>query len=206
MKTKFRLTLIILSLNCLLVSCNLNSIFDISDNISKHCVDNISFENNKINYKNLDLVEFKCDTNSVFDTVFLDLEKDIGKRTYNPKDANKDGDPGTCSVVSYIKYSNLFGLGIVQSSNEQGNGIWYMDNPYLTKTSPYVETVTYTYNNKTITAYHVNYDNSKLWKYYTCDSNHIYNDYYYIRDKEIKLLQYSTYYKDGSIKIWKLKE
>ncbi|NLK80990.1 MAG: hypothetical protein GX277_02165 [Bacteroidales bacterium] len=48
---------------------------------------------------------------------------------------------------------------------------------------------------------------SEIWNHtINSDSTFIYNNFCYIRDSVIKLLQYTTVYKDGTRRIWRLKE
>ncbi|HOS83746.1 MAG TPA: hypothetical protein PK199_02405, partial [Bacteroidales bacterium] len=48
---------------------------------------------------------------------------------------------------------------------------------------------------------------SEIWNYTVSkDSTFAYNNFYFITDTVIKLIQYTTVYKDGTRRIWRLKE
>jgi hypothetical protein len=175
-----------------------------------YCTDNISAENKKIPYQNKELVEFTNDTlGSVFDTVYVELGSP-SRKAYGCN-GTTDSDNELCWAKSYIIYStNLCTLEIIQFPNSYNNktGIGF---PY--EYSEYIkfDTTSYLFNNKTYTARSVCFKSdsigSFLWKENANkDLTLAYNNYIYIVEPEIKLLEYSTIYKDGTRRIWRLKE
>jgi len=188
-------------------------IFTLSNCNCEHCVDNISVINKKIPYADSSNVYFKNDTlGIVIDTVFVKLGE-VSTKPYACFSSSNNDDRLLCTALTTFTYSNYFSLTIYQTSNESFNNIiWH---------SPYgksefidnfiLDTIEIFYKNKNITAMHLYYpdisNNSDIWLYhFNKDSTFVYNNYIYIIDPEIKLLQYSTIYKDGTRRIWKLKE
>ncbi len=168
-----------------------------------YCTDNISAENEKIPYQNKELVEFTNDTlGSVFDTVYVELGSP-SRKAYGCN-GTTDSDNELCAAYSSLSYSNHFYLQIIQMSNRYNNEIvfnysWSMD---------YEDFI---FNNKTIPVIHMYFETDTLgsiiWKEnISKDSSFVYNNYYFTNDTIIKLLQYSTIYKDGTRRIWRLKE
>jgi hypothetical protein len=177
----------------------------------EHCNDNLSAENNKIPYTDSLLICFQNDTlGKVYDTVFVEKGK-ISKMPY-ACNGGHDSDAELCSGLSIISYSNKFYLDIYQTPNDQlfTNDIFYgiiYSSNYLSYNYT-IKNVDYIYNQKKINAVlrHYEIDSSNLKYHINSDSTFTYNDYYYTIDNEIKLLQYSTLSKNGTKRIWKLKE
>lgn len=172
----------------------------------EHCYDNLTAMNKKIPYTNNSLVAFKNDTlGIIYDTVQVAFG--------NPNDVygcvvQSDEDLKLCGAYSELKYSNFGYLEISQGDNFHGNEIAIFSRSLF---GYYTELINYNYRNKIISVINLNYVHdtvgSAIWK--KClsnDSTFIYNDYYFMVDTAIKLIQYSTVYKDGSRRIWRLEE
>src|SRR5690554_4931224 len=172
------------------------SVFAVTNCNCHYCTDNISTENEKIPYQNKELVEFTNDTlGSVFDTVYVELGSP-SRKAYGCN-GGKDSDRELCWARSYIIYStNLCKLEIIQFPNLYNNkiGIGF---PYEYSEHIKFDTTSYLFNNKTYTARSVCFKtdsiDSFLWKENANnDSTLAYNNYIYIVEPEIKLLEYST--------------
>lgn len=195
MKRIFYIVILVIINLLLLISCQEN------------CPDNISSENKKVPYKNNDVVQFENDTLGIVnDTVFVDLQMP-GK--YLPSSGDDDSD--ACGCISTLSYSNLFVLGIGQGINLYGNVIGFQ---YVGQSNyDYVKSVeiNFSYKNEKVKAYKGSYYTDTLgaiiWKINVSkDSTFVYNDYIYMTDPEIKLLQYTTVYRDGTRRVWRLQE
>jgi hypothetical protein len=172
------------------------------------CTDNISAENKKIPYQNKELVAFKNDTlGVVFDTVYVNLGflpdcyKKESYQTYED----------LCGMSTFFKYSNKGFLTIDQGSNQFFNEIWIYFSDYSLFNIMQSDTLEMTFNNK---LFHVNHYffptdtlGSPIWTHsLSKDSTFVYNDYYFAINPEIKLLQYTTVYRDGTRRVWRLQE
>ena len=173
----------------------------------KTCTDNLSEANNKIQYKNKDIVTFINDTLGVVsDTIKISIGK-VSKDSYDCYGSSGDAEQKYCTTFSEISYSNLFVIQIVQAPNSAKNKIVYQPlNSYYEEKN---EEILYNYKDEKINAYHfyntIDGVGSKIWQ--GKDSNSfVFNDYYYTTDKTIKLLQYSKVYKDGKRRVYRLKE
>ena len=186
------------------------ALFALSHCNCEHCVDNISVINKKIPYTDSTIVYFKNDTLGVVaDTVFVKL----GKVSTKPYRCNggRDSDSELCWARSYIFYSyNFCTLEIFQFPNVYDNkiGIGF---PYDYTEHIIFDSISYFFNNKEYNARRVCFktdsSNSFLWqRNFMRDSTVSFDNYIYSIDPEIKLLQYTTVYKDGTRRIWRLKE
>ncbi|MDA3883865.1 MAG: hypothetical protein PF481_11335 [Bacteroidales bacterium] len=184
---------------CLIVLTNCNC---------EHCIDNISAENKKIPYADSTTVYFKNDTlGIIIDTVFVKLGE-VSTKPYACI-SRKDDHNNLCSALSYIKYSNFFEIEIYQSNNFYQNETVFQHYTPKNQHST-TDTINYTYKNQNITALHTYYKqehvDSIIWNLYNENDTIIYNNYVSIIEPEIKLLEYSTIYKDGTRRMWRLKE
>ena len=176
----------------------------------KKCTDNISETNKKIPYRNNELIAFINDTlGVVYDTVNVTLGR-VSNASYDCYGSSGDAEQKYCTTFSEMIYSNCFDIQIIQAPNSGNNKIYYSAMPNQGEKS---ENVSYVYKNEILTAIHfytpIDTFGSKIWnscKFKNSDSTFIYNDYYYITDRSVKLLQYSRVYKDGKHRIFKLKE
>jgi hypothetical protein len=181
------------------------SVFAVTNCNCQYCTDNISTENEKIPYQNKELVEFTNDTlGSVFDTVYVELGSP-SRKAYGCN-GTTDSDNELCAANSILMFSNHFYLEISQGTNFHQNEIAYFSN-----ISTFPEKIFFEYKNKLIHASKISFKNdtlgSLIWKTnVNTDSTFIYNDYIFITDTTIKLLQYSTIHKDGTRRIWRLNE
>lgn len=172
------------------------------------CTDNISAENKKIPYKNKDLIAFKNDTlGSVYDTVYVDLGDFSGCYKKKYYETYED----LCSKSTIIKFSNKFNLHIYQSPNIGYNIIYYLySDDWILNVSNELATIQFNKKNYDVIHYYFPVDSvgSKIWIYNSSrDSSFVYNDYFIIQnDSIIKLLQYTTVYKDGTRRVWRLQE
>lgn len=173
----------------------------------KHCQDNLTIENNKIPYFHGEVIIFENDTlGKMYDTVFLELGKINTDASFGCMKSNDPIVYEYCSNWSNITYSNNFTFGIRQLSNKENYKIQYFTNRYYIKKN---ETIIYKQKaTKTICFYSsVDTVGSEIWNYTVSkDSTFAYNNYYFITDTVIKLIQYTTVYKDGTRRIWRLKE
>jgi hypothetical protein len=168
----------------------------------KHCQDNLSEVNKTIPYKYGDIVIFKNDTlGIVYDTVLVY----IGEVSTKPYACSGSHDEHSyyCSATTELKYSNFLKLFIFQAPNEGNNMIGYLDgyNFFNIKN----ETIIYNQKPTKVFCFYSNVDTvgSEIWNYtMSKDSTFAYNNY----DTVIKLIQYTTVYKDGTRRIWRLKE
>lgn len=181
-----------------------------------YCTDEISALNKKITNKLGDVLTYKDSlSNLKYDTVTkVFLDKIDYKRS---KEARHDDnytqyDGRTCEATSFITFSNLFTiiakqhclecmgpspifghLGYMSSDNY---GYWYYDDyVYLTK----FDSLVYTYKNKKYNALKYSYLIDTLHSYIwdiqtdlTKQNKFIYNDYIFIYEDDIKLVEYST--------------
>ena len=176
----------------------------------KYCTDNLSFENQKIIYSDSSLITFKNDTLGVkTDTIFVFLGK-ISKRPYACNNGNDD--KYVCHGESTIKYSNLFVLKILQFPNSFNcNNCIGIGFPYEYQEFIQTDSIQYSYKNKILQAFYIYFkqdikDSLLYGKNISKDSLYKYNNYIYVKDSIIKLLEYSITYKDGTKRKWKLKE
>ncbi|MFW5851836.1 MAG: hypothetical protein ACOCWB_06415 [Bacteroidota bacterium] len=182
------------------------SVFAFTNCNCEHCVDNISTENKKIPYADSTNVYFKNDTlGIVIDTVFVKLGE-VSTKPYACF-SSKDDHNNLCSALSYVTFSNYFRIEIYQANNFYQNEKvfqhYILENELQT-----TDTIDYTYNNQNIKALHTyfkpEYNDSIILN--LNNNTFIYNNFISILEPEIKLLQYSTIYKDGTRRIWRLNE
>jgi len=173
----------------------------------KHCTDNLTAENEKIPYTYNEIVMFENDTlGIVHDTVYVYLGQ-VSSKPYACTGSNDD-DRDLCSASSSIKYSNFFYIEIRQHPNEGNNKIGHW-NPYYVYND--TNSISIEYNNTIVEAYRCIFETdtlgSKIWSVnISKDSNFVYNEFIYIDKPKYKLIQYTTVYKDGTRRIWRLKE
>ncbi|OQA98724.1 MAG: hypothetical protein BWY22_00719 [Bacteroidetes bacterium ADurb.Bin217] len=173
----------------------------------KHCMDYLTAENNKIPYTHGEVLAFTNDTLGVlYDTVYLDLGSINTEASYGCVVSSEDYYE-YCSNWSEIKYSNNFKFGILQTPNINKNKIGYYNSGQFFK----IKDDTILYKQKPVKAlcFYSNVDTvgSEIWNYtMSKDSTFAYNNFYFITDTVIKLIQYTTVYKDGTRRIWRLKE
>jgi len=182
------------------------SLLALSNCNCEHCEDNISVINKKIPYADSTNVYFKNDTlGIVIDTVFVKLGE-VSTKPYACF-SSKDDHNNLCSALSYVTFSNNFRIEIYQANNFYQNETsiqhYILENELQT-----TDTINYIYNNQNIKALHTyfkpEYNDSIIWN--LNNYTFIYNNFISILEPEIKLLEYSTIYKDGTQRIWKLKE
>lgn len=199
MKRIFNLAILIIINLLLLISCKENCI---------ECTDNISAENKKIPYQNKELVAFKNDTlGLVYDTVYVNFgifSDCIKKESYQTYE-------DLCSKSTLLNFSNKFNLHIYQSPNIGYNSVYYNNNDdWIIDIITDSSNILINNNNFKVIHYYFPVDslNSKIWTFNKSnDSSFVYNDYYVIQnDTIIKLLQYTTVYKDGKRRVWRLQE
>ena len=176
----------------------------------KKCTDNIIEANKKIPYKNNELIAFTNDTlGVVYDTVSVSFGR-ISSARYGCYGSSGDAEQKYCTTFSEMTFSNYFNIKIIQAPNSGDNKIYYSAIPNHGEKS---ENVSYVYKNEIITAIRfytpIDTFGSQIWtryKFKNGDSTFIYNDYYYITDRNVKLLQYTRVYKDGKRRVFKLTE
>ena len=180
------------------------------------CNNKLGIENKKIPYKNGEIVHFKNDTLGVVnDTIAIYLD-DLETKAYSSIGDNSK----SCNAWSIVTYSNSFYIRILQDFNDilyftgQGRVEISPQNPVIIHDYddfPLNDFIDFTYNANTIKAYHMYYPidtlGSPIWEEsHQTNTNFVYNDYIYITDPEIKLLQYTTVYRDGKRRVWRLVE
>ncbi|HPM12529.1 MAG TPA: hypothetical protein PK734_03455 [Bacteroidales bacterium] len=174
----------------------------------KHCQDNLSKENNKIPYNNGQVVIFENETIGIMnDTVFIELGEINTEAAFGCMHSNDPIIYEYCSAASLLKYSNNFVFGIRQLTNEDNNQIIYYS--YYNFFNKKSETIIYNKKSTKALCFYSNVDTvgSEIWNYtMSKDSTFAYNNFYFITDTVIKLIQYTTVYKDGTRRIWRLKE
>jgi len=204
MKRIFYIVILVIINLLLQISCN------------EECVDNLTTQNNKIPYKKKIVVQFKNDTLGIrFDTI----TPCIGKVTYN----HDAGQLDNCYGYSIVYYSNYFFIRVAQDNNarqnkiifHEGQGVpinWYQP-AYIDHQIfyPKTDTIFYTYKNQSIKAIKISYPvdtvGSAIWnESLQTDSNYVYNNYIFIINPQIKLLEYTTVYRDGTRRVWRLQE
>ena len=173
----------------------------------KRCADNLTIENNKIPYIDSQLIAFQNDTLGVrYDTIFLYLA-DMSHRHY--LDNNSDDVNEECTSWSDIRYSNKLYIAIVQAPNGYGNGAGIAFNSMESYYNSDKQKILYNGDSVNALNIYTHNDslNSPIWKY-ICgpDSTYVYNNYYFLIDSVYKLIQYTTVYRDGTRRIWKLKD
>ena len=173
----------------------------------KHCQDNLSKENNKIPYYNGQVVIFENDTIGIMnDSVFLELGEINTEAAFGCMHSNDPIIYEYCSNWTNITYSNNFTFGIRQLSNKENYKIQYFTNRYYNKKN---ETIIYNQKPTKALCFYSNVDTvgSEIWNYtMSKDSTFAYNNFCFITDTVIKLIQYTTVHKDGTRRIWRLKE
>jgi hypothetical protein len=152
----------------------------------KTCIDNLTVANNKIPYKNKDIVLFNNDTLGISnDTISITLDE-LSKSRYGCLAPSDHDNETTCSDLSTVLYSNHFELQIEQGPNSFNNRIKYTIVGFETE----VDTIQFNYKNNLFKAIHsyfkVDSFGSTIWnsyKKYNFDPTYIVNDYYYTVEK-----------------------
>jgi hypothetical protein len=205
MKRIFYIVILVIINLLLQISCN------------EECVDNLTAQNNKIPYKKKTVIQFKNDTLGIcYDTI----TPFIGEITKGSDDdfMNK------CSGGSMLFYSNFFFILVNQDPDYLHNKIEFVvcqaipwiisQNPVHYQNEviyPITDTIVYTYKDQSIKAIKISYPfdtvGSAIWnESLQTDSNYVYNNYIFIINPQIKLLEYTTVYRDGTRRVWRLQE
>jgi len=184
--------------------------FSLNSSCTKKCEDKLSPYLEKIPYNNLNVVSYYNDTlGKSTDTVYVD-KPNMDDLRYS-KGMSESMYEGECYASASVTYStNKFAYYFIQHDNEGTISIEVDCRCNFTKIDSQ-----YVFNNETVDATYLMLENENLeewdeniWlhSFMNEDSSFVYGDFVVVDSPYYKLLEYSTIYKDGTRRKWKLQE